>query len=228
MKLAALFTGGKDSTYAVYLAKKQGHEIACLITMYSENADSYMFHTPAIELTKLQAEVMKLPLIIGTTKGEKEKELLDLENTVRRAKEKFDFRGLITGALFSEYQASRIKKIAKQLGFKVFSPLWHKPQKELMKELLQNNFKFMFTKVAAEGLNKNWLNKEITMDYLRELNELNKKIGLNVAGEGGEFESWVFDCPLFEKKIVIEESEIIEVSQNCAYLTIKKAGLVKK
>ena len=85
MKLGVLFSGGKDSTMATYLAKKEGHEIACLITIYSENPDSYMFHTPSISKTKKQAELMGIPLLTGKTDGIKEKELKDLEKTIKEA-----------------------------------------------------------------------------------------------------------------------------------------------
>ena len=76
-RVGVLFSGGKDSTYAAWLAKKEGHELACLITLYSENPESYMFHTPSISKTKKQAELMNLPLITRITKGIKEEELRD-------------------------------------------------------------------------------------------------------------------------------------------------------
>ena len=72
MKLGLLFSGGKDSTYAAYLAKKKKHKINCLISIHSENKDSYMFHTPSIKQTKVQSNVMDIPLIIIKTKGIKE------------------------------------------------------------------------------------------------------------------------------------------------------------
>ena len=225
MKLAALFTGGKDSTYAIYLAQKQGHEISCLITIQSDNPDSYMFHTPAIELTELQAEAMELPHIIGSTEGDKEEELEDLDLTIKIAKEKFGFDGIITGALFSEYQSSRIEKICKKLGLECVSPLWHKEQEEEMQELVDNGFEFIFTSIAAYGLNKSWINKIITKEDLDKLNKLKDKIGSNVAGEGGEFESLVLDCPLFKKKLIIEEFEIQEENEYTARMVVKKAFL---
>ncbi len=228
MRLAALFTGGKDSTYALYLAREQGHEIVGLITLKSKNPNSYMFHTPALELTKLQAEALGLPLITGLTKGEKEKELVDLEKAIKKAQKKLDFEGLITGALFSEYQSSRIIKIAKKLGLKVISPLWHKPQEKEMEELLNLNFKIIFTAVAAEGLDKSWLNRIITSKDLDQLKQLNKKYQFHLAGEGGEFESAVLDCPLFSKRVVIEDFLIEEESEQTARLIIKKARLEKK
>ncbi len=222
MKLAVLFTGGKDSTYAAYLAKRQGHELVCLITIQSENPDSYMFHTPAIKITKLQAEAMNLPHLIGSSEGKKEEELADLEEIIVKARQKFEFDGLITGALFSEYQSSRIETIAKKLKLKVLSPLWHKSQEEEMQELLDLKFQFIFTAVAAEGLDKSWLNKVITQ---KDLEKLNKVKGINLAGEGGEFESLVLDCPLFKKRLIVEEFEIKEESKNIARLMVKKAKL---
>jgi len=228
MDLAALFTGGKDSTYAIYLAQQQGHNVVCLITLKSKNPASYMFHTPAIDLTELQAEALELPLINADTKGVKEKELLDLEKAIVKAKKKFPFEGIITGALFSEYQSSRIEKIAWKLNLKVISPLWHKEQEKEIEELLEKKFQFIMTSIAAEGLDKSWLNRVITQKDLERLKQLQKKFKINIAGEGGEYESLVLDCPLFKKRLVIETVKVEEEHENTARLIINKAKLVKK
>ena len=140
LKIGVLFSGGKDSTYAAWLAKKQGHELACLITLYSENPDSYMFHTPSIRKTKQQARIMNLPIIIQKTKGKKELELRDLEKAIKSAVKEHKIQGIVTGALHSVYQASRIQKICDKLGLECFNPLWQKdefPRKPLLRYLLQ-------------------------------------------------------------------------------------------
>ena len=98
MKLAALFSGGKDSTYAMYKVMKE-HDVVCLITIKSENPDSYMFHTPNIDLAELQAEALDIPLLTFKTKGEKELELQDLENAIKEAK-KYNNQLLITGSIY--------------------------------------------------------------------------------------------------------------------------------
>jgi len=134
MKLASLFSGGKDSVYATYLAKKEGHEITCLVSIFSENKESYMFHTPSINKTKKQAEVMGVPLIVEKTKGEKEIELEDLKRAIFRAKEEYGVEGIITGAIQSVYQASRIQKICDELNLECFNPLWQKEEKEYLEE----------------------------------------------------------------------------------------------
>jgi diphthine-ammonia ligase len=198
IKLGALYTGGKDSAYALYLMKQRNYEISCLISIKSKNQDSYMYHTPEIDRVKEHAEKMNIPLILIETSGEKEEELKQLKEALEKAKEKYKIEGVITGALFSEYQRQRIEKISDKIGLRVFSPLWHVDQELHMRRLLKDKFKFIFTKVAAEGLDNSWLNREITEKDIDELIKLNKKYGVNVAGEGGEFESFVVDCPLFK------------------------------
>ncbi|MBT3298536.1 diphthine--ammonia ligase [archaeon] len=228
LRLGVLFSSGKDSTYAAYIMKKQNYELTCLITLKSKNPDSYMFHTPAIDLAKVQADAMDVPILMQETDGFKEEELCDLEKALIIAKEKYFIEGIVTGAVFSTYQRSRIEKICDRLGLKIFSPLWHKPQQKLMEELISHNFEIIFTSIAAYGLDKSWLNKVIDKEDLIRLNNLKDKIGSNQAGEGGEFESLVLDCPLFKKKLQIIDSDILQDSEYSARLIVKKAELVDK
>ena len=227
-RLGALFSSGKDSTYAIFLMKKHNYDVACLITLKSENKDSFMFHTPNIDLASLQADSMNIPLIEHFTKGEKETELDDLKEAIKKAKEKYQIQGIITGALFSNYQRERIEKVCDELSLPVYSPLWHKEQETEMKELLNASFEFVFSSVAAYGLDKTWLGKKITFNDVEKLVQLNKKYGINIAGEGGEFESLVIDCPLFKKRLNIVDYEIKTDGENTAKMIVKKAELVNK
>jgi diphthine-ammonia ligase len=202
--------------------------VKCLITIKSRNKDSYMYHTPNIELASLQAEALGIPMLMHETEGEKEKELEELEKALVEAKKKFRIEGVVTGALYSNYQRERIEKICEKLGLKVFSPLWHANQELELREILQSGFKVIMTAVAAEGLDKSWLGRELSGKDVDKLVLLEKKMGLNVAGEGGEYESLVLDAPNFSKKIVIEKSRIIEENKNTAKLLIEKTRLEEK
>ena len=208
MKLGILFSGGKDSTMATYLAKRNGYEISCLISVFSENKESYMFHTPSISKTKQQAKAMDIPIIIQKTKGEKESELKDLEKAIQKAKRDFKIQGVITGAVESVYQSSRIQKICDKLELECFNPLWQKPQFEILENLLKNKFKVILTGVYAYPLTKSWLGRKINRDFIREMKKLNKKYKISPAGEGGEFETFVLECPLFKKPLKIMDSKI--------------------
>jgi asparagine synthase (glutamine-hydrolysing) len=214
MKLGVLFSGGKDSVYATYLAEKAGHKIECLISILSENKESYMFHTPNVDKTKLQAQLMKIPLIIQKTKGEKEKELKDLKKILKKAKEKYSLDGIVTGAIQSVYQSSRIQKICDELDLICFNPLWKKNEEEYLDELLKENFKIMIVGVFAYPLNEKWLGRIIDKKFIEEIKDLNKKYKIHVAGEGGEFESFVLNCPLFSREIKVKNFKNFSTGEN--------------
>ena len=209
MKLGVLFSGGKDSSYAAYLAS-QNNELVCLITIHSKNLYSYMFHTPSISKTKLQAEVMNLPLIEVNTKGEKEIELNDLKDAIIDAKKKYKIEGIVTGAVESVYQATRIQNICDELDLEVFNPLWQKDQIELLNDLIKHKFEVIIVAVAAEGFDTSWLGRKIDVNMIEELVKLNKKYGINPAFEGGEAESFVLNCPLFKKRLKVVNKRIID------------------
>jgi asparagine synthase (glutamine-hydrolysing) len=167
-----------------------------------------MFHTPAISKVKVQAEAMKIPLIEVNTKGEKEKELNDLKKAIVEAKKKYKIEGIVTGAVESVYQVSRIQKICEALGLEVFNPLWQKNQIELLNELIENKFEVILVAVAAEGFDTSWLGRKIDKKFVEDVKVLNKKYGINPAFEGGEAESFVLNCPLFKKRLKIVKSRV--------------------
>lgn len=227
MKCAVLFSGGKDSAYAAFLEKEKGNEIACLITIFSENPESYMFHTPSITKVEKQAEAMNIPLLVQKTKGEKEKELDDLESAIKKAIEKYQINAVITGAVESVYQASRIQKICDKLKIECFNPLWHINPDKYWDEFLENKFELIIIAVAADGLGEEWLGKKINRTSLEKLKEIEKKYRIHPLFEGGEAETFVVDCPLFYKKLKIMRAEKIFFRNNGIY-DLKEIELIDK
>jgi len=224
--LGCLFSGGKDSVLALHILHSMNYPIKCLIAIDSANKDSYMYHTPTISLVELQAKALGIPLIKVKTSGIKEKELSALEKAFDIAKKEYYINGVISGALYSTYQRDRIENIADKKGLKVFSPLWHKEQSLEVLELINLGIKPIITKIAAYGLDKSYLGKVIDKQMLEKLNALNKKIGFNVAGEGGEYETFVIDSPLFSKPIDFQKlkikTKIKEIDQYTCELVVEK------
>lgn len=207
MRLASLYSTGKDSTYAAYWALKEGFDVEFLLSIISKNKESYMYHTPNIHLAKPLAENMNLPLVEKKTEGKKEDELKDLENALKELKNEKEIEGITTGAIASKYQYERIKKICDSLDLECFNPLWQANPVMYMQELLDKNFKVMIIGVYAHGLGEEWLGRVIDGEALDELIELNEKYGIHVAGEGGEFETLVLDCPLYGRELRILDAE---------------------
>jgi len=223
MDVAALVTGGKDSALALYRAMKAGHRVKYLVTIIPRRADSWMFHYPNIRLAGLFAEAVGIPHVEAETEGLKEKELKDL----KRALEMLDVEGIVSGAVASEYQKSRIESVCRDLGLKSITPLWHEDPVKLMKELIGLNFDIIVVGVYAYGLGWRWLGKRIDQAALQELIELNRTLGISVVGEGGEYETLVLDAPYFRRKIKVLDAEVVWNGQS-GYLKIGRAELVEK
>ena len=210
MKLAALFSGGKDSTYSIYKVKQMGHDVECLITVFPKSANSHLLHFPNIELTKLQSETLKIPQITSTLNSdESSEEMIVLKTLLDKAKFDFKNEGLVHGGISSEFQKKCFEKICKEKGLKTITPLWKINSKEYMNSLLNSNFKFILTSVSSDGLDETWLGKIISMDDVLLLNKLSSKYGFNLNFEGGEAETFVVDCPLYSHPININKSKTI-------------------
>src|SRR5271157_3767925 len=118
---ACLFSGGKDSTLAVHRMHEKGNDVDLLLTAFSKNDYSYMFHTPNIHLSVMQAEALGIRHATFRTEGVRDEELADLENALKE----HEVTELVTGAVASNYQKERIDAICKKLGILHVSPLWH-------------------------------------------------------------------------------------------------------
>ncbi|RLF96230.1 diphthine--ammonia ligase [Thermococci archaeon] len=226
MRLGVLFSGGKDSCFACYKAMKK-YDVVCLISIISRNEESYMFHTPNIALTKIQAEIMNIPLIIQETEGKKEEELKDLKKAIEIGKEKYKIEGVVTGAIESVYQSSRIQKICNDLDIGCFNPIWQMNQMNLLRELVSAGFKTVITGVFAYPFDETWLGREIDEKTIKELEELQKRHKISPSGEGGEIETFVYDAPMFKKRIEITKASKTYSKYSGVY-RIEEVRLVEK
>ena len=208
MKLASLFSGGKDSTYAIYVVKKQGHDVKCLLSIFPKSDESHLLHHPNMTWTKLQSESMNIPqLTIASTSDETDNELILIENLLQNAKDQFQIEGLVHGGIQSKFQKDKFENICLKLNLKVIAPLWNTNPEHYMNELLDSKFNFIMTTVSSDGLDDSWLGKTISKSDIVSLKHLSEKFGFNLNFEGGEAETFVTNCPLFTNSIKINQSE---------------------
>jgi ABC transporter with metal-binding/Fe-S-binding domain ATP-binding protein len=224
MTVTALVSGGKDSIYAAYLADTQGWPVDELVTIAPENPDAMMFHTPNLDLVTLQAQAWKkshrrVP-VHGT--GE-ERELAALREAIEG-----EHGPVVAGAIQSSYQWARLLRIADGVGRRLYAPLWRKEPARVVREEIAAGLDIRLVHLAAEPLTPDLLGRRLDLDLVAELERRSREIRpVNVAGEGGEFETLVVDAPFFEGRI---EPEVVErsVTGSTSQLRITKARLVPK
>ena len=210
MKLACLFSGGKDSTFVIQLAQKQGHEVVCLLSVFTKSEDSHLLHHPNLQWTKLQSESMNIPQLTASSDSEKtEDELSVLSTLLQKAIEKFHIDGLVHGGIKSQFQKEKFESLCIELDLIALAPLWDTDPLQYMNELIDNNFNFIMTTVTSDGLDDTWLGKIISKSEIEILKELSEKFKFNLNFEGGEAETFVLDCPLFSNPITINQSKKI-------------------
>ena len=202
MRLGVLFSGGKDSAFACHRAMEK-EEVACLITVLPENPESYLFHTPNVHLTALQAEAAGIPLVTVASGGVVEEEVADLSRAISLAVEEHGIRGVVTGAIRSVYQAARIQRVCHDLDLWCFNPLWQRDEEEHLEEVVSSGFRFLVSAVSAGPLGEAWLGREIDRAALGELKGIARRHRMNPAGEGGDYETFVLDAPFFRRRIEI-------------------------
>jgi len=223
MRVAVLVSGGKDSALALHHVLNEGHEVKCLATMVPLREDSWMFHYPNIHLVDLFAEAVGIQVVKAETLGIKEKEVEDLKRLIGT----LDVEGIVSGAIASNYQKSRIEKICMDLGIECLSPLWHQDPLSILNEILERRFEVIIAGVYAHGFGEEWLGRKIDENAIADLLELNRKYGISLAGEGGEYETLVLDTPLFKSRIRIVEAEKTWKGET-GYYRVKKAVLENK
>ena len=207
----SLFSGGKDSSWALYRALEDGLNVERLLTVHPAG-DSYMYHVPATNLAELAAESIDIPLVnvegdfdaeSAEDAGEQgDKETETLETALRDLD--LDLAGVTAGAVESEFQTSRIQALCDRLGIDLFAPLWREDPRELGHAMIDAGFEITIVQVAAYGLDESWLGRTLDAETLAELEELNEEYGVHILGEGGEFETLVTDAPHMERPIELE------------------------
>jgi ABC transporter with metal-binding/Fe-S-binding domain ATP-binding protein len=236
----SLFSGGKDSSWALYRALEVGLPVERLVTVHPES-ESFMYHVPATELASLAAESIGIPLVdvhpadfeerapAGETSGERgDRELEPLERALEHlARELGGLGGLTAGAVESEYQTSRIRAMADRLGCELFAPLWGEDPRGLAGAMLDAGFEILILQVAAGGLDESWLGRRLDREALAELESLNERYGVHLLGEGGEFETFVVDGPHMSRPIELAYERVWEGDRGHLRVTDARLGTVE-
>ena len=227
MKVAVLFSGGKDSSICISLALDKGWKIEALIAVKPRSNEAYLWHYPTVEWTILSSEALGIPLImLKTDKIGPEQEAKELEKAFKR----INIDALLMGGVgLQKTQIREVKKVADRFGIKVIIPYENLTSEELLKKEIESGLDFVITNVATDGLGPDWLGRKIDLKAFEELKALSKKYGFDILGEGGHYDSLVLDAPFFKKKIEFLQTEKIwDNKTSSGYLEVKNASLIAK
>jgi diphthine-ammonia ligase len=228
VKLAALYSGGKDSTFAVSCAQEMGHWVACLITMHPIADDSALFHYPNSWVTEYLADAMQIPLMRFQVSGRsKEDEMKALEEAIVQVKSLYGIDGILHGGISSNYQKRAFEQVCVRQRIAAVAPLWNSEPERYITELIKRDFHIVIAGVSAMGLDKEWLGRELDKEAIAKLVSMSKKCGFNLTFEGGEAETLVIDCPLYWKKLQINAASTYWDGQRGIF-EIRDVALVEK
>jgi ABC transporter with metal-binding/Fe-S-binding domain ATP-binding protein len=212
MRSISLFSGGKDSFLSAQIAMEQGFEIVAAVTVVPEEF-SFMFHYPNAHMSHYAASLLGLKVIETSEEN--------LWKLIAGMVESDQIEAVISGAIASDYQKTRIEAACTDLGIMSFTPLWRMDQGRELEEIIMRGITPIIVSVSAEGFDINDLGMSIDKIYLETLKKKNERYGINVTGEGGEYETFVTGLSP-GKRVIIEESEKVWEGSH-GYLLINKA-----
>jgi ABC transporter with metal-binding/Fe-S-binding domain ATP-binding protein len=228
----SLFSGGKDSNWALCQALESGFNVEYLLTVHPPTG-SYMYHVPATRVVSLVAESIGIELIEiepefeipgDVDSGEQgDKEIKCIKNSLMEIADEINLKGIVTGAVESEYQRSRIQKMCDELGIVLYAPLWKSDPLAMINKMVESGFEIMIVSVAADGMEESWLGRYIDNKAIVELKTINEKYGVHILGEGGEYETLVTNGPHMNRGVGIEYDVFWE--QNWGEIRVKNAWL---
>ncbi|XP_058062679.1 uncharacterized protein LOC131212718 [Anopheles bellator] len=246
MRVVALVSGGKDSTYNMMQVTAEGHEVVALANLHPKDRDeldSYMYQTVGHQGIEKLAQAMELPLYRRMTRGNsintkghyeptEDDEVEDLYELLAMVQREQHIEAVAVGAILSDYQRVRVENVCARLNLVSLAYLWRRDQTELLQEMIDCQVHAIIIKVAALGLMPDRHLGKSLKEMQPHLLLMRDKYGLNVCGEGGEYETFTLDCPLFRCRIVVDDVQTVISSADpvcpVGYLNFTKLRLVPK
>lgn len=217
---AMLWTGGKESSMALYEADQNGYCVRCLVTFAPPEPD---FLAHPLGFIKMQAQALALPHYVLTISAPFEK---SYESSLCRLRDEMGINCVITGDIAEVGgNPNWIRERSRPVGMSVYTPLWGRDRNALLRNLVDRGFKARFSCVNTRWLNEDWIGRDLNESALAELRIIREQTGLDLCGEEGEYHTLVIDGPQFTRGIEIR-SYSKRVADSLAYMEIHELELI--
>jgi len=229
MDVAILFSGGKDSTFALQYAKEKGWNIKYLISVKPTRKDCFLFHYATVEQTRGIAEMLNIPhFYIKCSVANPVKEADIVREVVESNQKKMRVDAVVLGGTgLQETQLKSIQNALQPLNVDAFASHSGEEHDLVMEEMLKKGYEILVTQIASDGL-KDWLGKKITKENFSQLKKDSVKYGFHIGFEGGYADTLVLVCPLFAKRLVVEDMSVIFEDNYCGHVVINKYRVEEK
>jgi diphthine-ammonia ligase len=221
-KVAVCWSGGKDSCLALHKLIQENHEVVCLISMISEEHGRNHAHGIQLEILRLQAEALGLPLILVDSAGEYE---LSLKKSLIELKDQYGVESIAFGSLYMKEDREWNEQVAVQAELEPLFPVWIQQDQssELLHTFISSGFQSVVCRASSQYLDETWPSRELDWRFYEDIHQTE----CCVMGEMGEYHTFVLDGPLFKKKLEITQSEII-LNAGLWSLDIQSCRLIDK
>jgi len=200
------WSSGKDSAWALHVLRQRGDlEIVGLLTTVNEVADRVAMHAVRSELLRAQAAAAGLPLhAVGIPSPcSNEQYEAAMGAAVERAR-RDGITVIAFGDLFLEdIRRYRVEKLA-GTGIEPIFPIWGIPTEQLARDMIAGGLKARLTCVDPKQLAPSFVGREFDQALLAELPP-----GVDCCGERGEFHSFAYAGPMFERELAIRSGEVV-------------------
>lgn len=224
-----MYSGGKDSTFAIEDAKEKGWDVRYLISIKPTRTDCYLFHYATVEHTKDIAKMLKIPHILEKCSvADPVKEAAIVKSIVEKNQKTNPVNAVVLGGTgLQETQLRSIQDALRPLGIEVFAAHAGEEHDLVVEKMLEKGYEIMVTQVASDGLMR-WLGKTITKENWHELKEDSVAFKFHIGFEGGYADTLVLNCPLYDKKLVPEKVQKVVEDEYCGHVEIKKMKTADK
>lgn len=227
MDVAILYSGGKDSTFAIDDAKSKGWNIKYLLSVKPVRTDCYLFHFATVEHTPVLAKALNIPhTLLRCDVADPKKEAELIRHHVLAA-EKIDAL-VLGGTGLQETQIRSLQEAMLPSGIEVFAAHSGQDHDVVMEQMIEKGYDIRITQIASDGLDRSWLGRKIDKATLEEMKIRADQFGFHVGGEGGYFDTFVVDGPIFSHRIEIVKADAVMESANTGHLVIKELAVVDK
>jgi len=225
MRVCCLFSGGKDSAFALHRLLLSGFEVPVLLTIRSDDPDSWLYHTHGLEAAHLFSDLTGIRTEVVRSGKVSKEEQETLRRTLVDMKERYDLDAICSGALLSDFQRMRFSHAAMDAGLISYTPIWRKDGWKYMEEMGEFGFSYMLVSYASPGFSPSDLGVEVTTAMQERFMENARKWGMHPAFEGGEAETMITGAPLFRKRLEVK-GHVEETGEYSARFIIEEARTV--